>query len=132
MTPGEPVASRRFEATPASVAGARAFARDTVARARGSEPEHLALLVSELASNAVVHACSPFTVTVRLLDDDVVRVEVHDDDPLVPALRDPAADATTGRGLRVVESLSDRWGCDVDPDGKIVWFEQRTTVDQRA
>jgi hypothetical protein len=41
----------------------------------------------------------------------------------LPAVRTACADATGGRGLALVEALSDSWGTDVQAGGKTVWFE---------
>ena len=54
----------------------------------------------------------------------VVRVEVVDDSPVVPIRRSIEADAVSGRGMAIVESLASNWGVtDLSPDGKTVWFE---------
>lgn len=90
--------------------------------------DDLTLLVSELASNAVRHARSPFTVTVGC-DAATVRVEVVDESPLVPVPQQPPVEAVTGRGLMIVEALSDRWGVEPTDGGKAVWFEVRCSAE---
>jgi anti-sigma regulatory factor (Ser/Thr protein kinase) len=82
-----------------------------------------ALLVTELVSNAVVHACSEVEVSV-LLRPGNVRVEVTDFSArgAVKAKRAPE-DAEEGRGLTIVGTLASRWGVNTVPDGKTVWFE---------
>lgn len=80
------------------------------------------LLVSELVTNAVLHAGSHLELVVRLLRDRV-RFEVHDGSPRSPELRPAPTEATTGRGLTLVERLASCWGTDLSPDGKAVWFE---------
>jgi anti-sigma regulatory factor (Ser/Thr protein kinase) len=83
----------------------------------------VALLVSELATNAVVHARTPFRVTVKMRSD-LVRVEVSDQaagDLPVPS--DVAPDVEGGRGLLFVDWLADRWGYSATAGGKTVWFE---------
>lgn len=84
--------------------------------------DRLALVVSELASNAVLHAGTPFTVRVRR-GDDIVRVEVLDRSAAQPTPRplDPAA--VSGRGLAIVGTLASDWGVDPNGDGKCVWAE---------
>jgi anti-sigma regulatory factor (Ser/Thr protein kinase) len=84
--------------------------------------DEVTLLVSELASNAVRHAKSPFTVSVSC-DGTIVRVEVTDDSPEVPVRRAPTVDAVTGRGLLIVEALASSWGVEPSDSGKTVWFE---------
>jgi anti-sigma regulatory factor (Ser/Thr protein kinase) len=79
-------------------------------------------MVSELASNAVLHARSEFTVIVQR-EGDRLRVEVHDRGAGLPAIRTLPQMATTGRGLRIVDQLADLWGTQAEGDGKVVWFE---------
>jgi anti-sigma regulatory factor (Ser/Thr protein kinase) len=81
------------------------------------------LLVSELASNAVLHARSAFTVTIRA-DDRRVRVEVTDGNSRLPVLAAAPITALSGRGLALLQALASSWG--VEPrseSGKTVWFE---------
>jgi anti-sigma regulatory factor (Ser/Thr protein kinase) len=84
--------------------------------------DDVTLLVSELASNAVRHAKSPFTVAVGC-DGAIVRVDVTDDSVDLPVARVPSVDAVTGRGLMIVEALANRWGVEPSDSGKTVWFE---------
>jgi len=103
---------------------ARRFARDFVARAGADQRclEVTELLVSELVTNAVLHARSAARLWVRA-GDGAVRVEVTDDGPGLPAMRQ--ADGTGGYGLWLVNSLAWSWGTtrrDDGRDGKTVWF----------
>ncbi len=84
--------------------------------------DEVTLLVSELASNAVRHAGTPFTVALGC-DGSIVRVEVTDGSSDLPVAQVPPADAVTGRGLLIVDAIAERWGVDVTPTGKTVWFE---------
>jgi len=79
-------------------------------------------VVSELASNALLHASCPFRVSVRR-SDAAVKIEVHDLSPALPTRRDVAPDALGGRGVALVAGLSTSWGTELVPDGKIVWAE---------
>lgn len=79
-------------------------------------------LVSELATNAVIHARTPYTIAVSH-EGDTVRVGVQDLSAVNPRRRAYGVDATTGRGLRLVASMASSWGIDADPGGKVVWFE---------
>lgn len=83
------------------------------------------LLVSELASNAVLHARSAMVVTASWEPDrGVLRIVVRDDqEDGVPAVRHAEAEATSGRGLEIVQTVSSRWGIVRDHEGKAVWFE---------
>ena len=71
--------------------------------------ECAALLTSELVTNAVLHAATPFTVTLHLMADRI-RVDVADGNPVVPSIKDYAADAATGRGLTLFNTLASDWG----------------------
>ncbi|MET8687404.1 ATP-binding protein [Streptomyces sp. NPDC004732] len=114
-----------FPALPESVRQAREFAA-MVLNGWGllARADDIRLCLSELATNSVVHGTGPgHSFLVRLdAGDDVVRLEVHDSHRRRPAVREPAATETSGRGLRLVAALSDEWGVEEHaPDGKIVW-----------
>lgn len=80
-----------------------------------------ALVVSELVTNAVLHARTPLEVTLRQ-DGDGVRVAVRDLADGQPARRESASLASTGRGLMLLEALARSWGVDRHPGGgKTVW-----------
>ena len=80
------------------------------------------LLVSELVTNAILHARSGARVDVERVGDRV-RVAVCDDSPAVPRVRNYGPDAVTGRGLLLVQRISNAWGVDPGDGGKCVWFE---------
>lgn len=80
------------------------------------------LLVSELVTNGILHAGTEIEVEATLAGGRL-RVEVADADPNVPVRRNPAPTATSGRGLRLVERVADRWGVERHDGGKAVWFE---------
>ena len=80
------------------------------------------LLASELVTNVIRHAASPFTVIVRY-DGDVVRVEVGDGSRALPEARRPTLDDETGRGLLLLDALASGWGVTPTVSGKRVWFE---------
>ena len=82
----------------------------------------LLLCVSEVVTNAVLHARSAATMTVRRTAD-VLTVEVKDDDPTPPVRRQFSETATTGRGLRILDELTVRWGTRPSNGGKVVWFD---------
>jgi anti-sigma regulatory factor (Ser/Thr protein kinase) len=79
-------------------------------------------LVSELATNAVLHAGTEFAIEVRRSGDQV-RVSVSDLSPTAPTLRPYQREATSGRGLQLVAAISKRWGFSAHLGGKAVWFE---------
>lgn len=86
-----------------------------------------ALMTTELATNAVEHARTPFTLSADV-SKPTLRVTVRDSSPLPPVARAPSAIAVDGRGLAFVTALADRWGCDPGVDGKTVWFETGATT----
>jgi anti-sigma regulatory factor (Ser/Thr protein kinase) len=83
------------------------------------------LVVSELATNAVVHAKSSFSVTVRC-DDARVHVSVRDASPRMPLVREAGPAALFGRGMRLISTVSSRWGVESTDDGKVVWVDLPT------
>ena len=80
------------------------------------------LVVSELATNAVVHAGTPFSVSVRC-DGTGIRISVHDRSLALPIVRQVGPTARSGRGLRLVTAVSRDWGVETTSDGKTVWAE---------
>ena len=88
--------------------------------------DDVALVVSELAANAVLHARSDFTVAVSSRGDRV-RIAVSDSSSAGPVLQSSVAmTATSGRGVALVAALAQDWGCDANGhNGKIVWAEFR-------
>ena len=99
-------------------------ARRAVADAFGDQARcgELLLCVSEVVTNAVLHARSAATMTVRR-SADILRVEVRDDDPTPPVRQPHSTTATTGRGLRILDDLTVRWGSRPTGAGKVVWFD---------
>lgn len=89
------------------------------------------VLVSELATNAVRHTNSSL-IEVRLSVGTVIEASVRDQDPsgLIQACQ-PGLDEVSGRGLAIVDALSDAWGTYRDDTGKWVWFRFDPTVDRR-
>ena len=104
---------RRFEPKPMNVRAAREFVADALQeQGFDGDTEIVLLLASELVTNAVRHAATPFEITVDV-DDDGVRVAVIDGDvDHGPRVRHPGPDDTNGRGLLLVDQLSAVWGSD--------------------
>lgn len=113
-----------FESAPSSVAQARRFARDVLAANGATDADWpVAQVVSELATNAVVHAGTPFVVSIAH-DASHIRVSVTDGRPLARAsMRRLSSETTTGRGLRLVQTLGQAWGVDQTDSAKTVWCE---------
>jgi anti-sigma regulatory factor (Ser/Thr protein kinase) len=81
--------------------------------------DDLLLVVSELVTNAVVHARTAARFELRW-DGRRATVEVTDGDRHPPALPDEAP-AIGGRGLFLIDRLTTAWGSDAGPSGKTVW-----------
>ena len=117
-----------FVPAPEAVAAARRFVREALAS--WGETHLLAdgeLIVSELATNAVIHGLSPFRASVERTVH-AVRIAVEDAGPGLPKRRRATQDAPGGRGVAIVESLAHRWGCDQLDSGKVFWAELLTGV----
>ncbi|MFI6946980.1 ATP-binding protein [Streptomyces sp. NPDC050422] len=117
---------RFFRRERRSVREAREFVRDALADWGFGEVRagDVALCVSELCTNALVHGVPPgrgYRLMLWLRDEGQVRVEVHDSGDGVPGVREP--DGESGRGLVIVEALADRWGVGERSPGKTVWCE---------
>jgi anti-sigma regulatory factor (Ser/Thr protein kinase) len=108
------------------------WARETVrgrfARVLGGETLlDLQLIVSELVTNSVRHGPgAPIELRLTLTDEGPIRGEVKDHGTGEIAIREIASDGG-GFGLRLVDSLADRWG--VYEGSTHVWFEMRTDRD---
>lgn len=112
-----------YPARPTSVSAARRFVTETLVEAgMTSVVDDARLLISELATNAVVHAGTDFTVTVHISASHLY-VEVRDGDPTdLVAQGESRALALSGRGLGIVGRLAESWGSRVEDHGKVVWF----------
>ncbi len=111
-----------------AVATARRYVRAALTQLDRADLEDNAVLgVSELVTNATIHAQTPLTVTVVPTATGTVRITVRDFSAALPRQRRYGVEATTGRGLRLLESASSAWGVehvsDDVGDGKAVWFE---------
>jgi anti-sigma regulatory factor (Ser/Thr protein kinase) len=83
--------------------------------------EDVELVVSELATNAVVHAGSPFTVTLGA-SEETVLLEVLDRAHTSPTLVATHTLEASGRGIAIVQALSRDWGVsELSSGGKSVW-----------
>jgi anti-sigma regulatory factor (Ser/Thr protein kinase) len=82
----------------------------------------VALVTSEMATNSVVHAKSPFRARVDRTDD-VIRVTIEDIGAGHAEARSATLDDLDGRGVQIIDALAHRWGSDVMVGGKTVWAE---------
>jgi len=124
-TSGSPV-DIVLEPRPRSVTTARQAVGRMLEATRPIPPElaeDVLLLVSELVTNAVLHAGTGVRLRASTADGRVL-VAVSDDDPRhQPLLTDRGLLATSGRGIRLVDLLAASWGVEVFENSKVVWFE---------
>lgn len=130
MSAGLPSGRQRRRLTlagvPGPVAKGRAFTRQALRDwgwDRTETSEDALLLVSELLTNASLHAngCRELVLTA---DELALHIEVHDGTTTPPARHSaPQRGIPGGRGLYIVERLSDRWGTHTYGTGKAVWAE---------
>ena len=130
-----PLSRRPLELTadPRSVGAARRWITDLLTRlGRDDLVDAASLGVSELVTNAILHAEPPITVTLRGTRSHP-RVEVSDHSQNQPSPSSRLAEdayllSTIGRGLGLVALYSSAWGSAVAPTGKTVWFEPSTEL----
>jgi anti-sigma regulatory factor (Ser/Thr protein kinase) len=110
---------------------ARTFAADSLEAwaIRTEDVEAVQLVVSELVTNALLHAPESPTITLDLfMSGSAIRVMVSDQSPRQPVRRHHATpwSAENGRGVALIDTLADRWGTEpYPPGGKTVWCELR-------
>ncbi|MFJ4739098.1 ATP-binding protein [Streptomyces sp. NPDC088775] len=113
------VATSIFKRQPESVACARNWAMQVYSDAGGPLPDVCYLLVSEVATNAVLHGGgSEYRVTVR----SDFSIEVWDASPVLPQRRQADDSSTDGRGLELLEALAPDYTVSAELGGKTVCF----------
>ncbi len=116
-------ASLTLERDPASVGIARRRAYAMLVDAGYDDAADVtALLVSEVVTNAILHARTSVGIRIDVVPDRV-HVEVSDGSFRVPVRRDAGVDSTGGRGLLLLDRLAAAWGVARRDDGKAVWFD---------
>ena len=122
-----------FGAELRSPCGARSFVSTLlVAHDLSSLVDDVQLVVSELATNAMRHARTPYSVVLRRFDE-TLRLEVLDGWCAEPSLVTPGPEDEGGRGVSIVDAVSREWG--VTPRGtagKSVWAEFDTEAPAAA
>jgi anti-sigma regulatory factor (Ser/Thr protein kinase) len=110
-----------FSPDPVSVADARRFVRQTLVDWDAEAFEYqVSALVTELATNSILHARTSFVVELSYSGHQL-RLSVTDGSSRAPLRKSHSPEATTGRGLELVRALSDSWGVDRQARGKTVW-----------
>ena len=120
--------TRSFACEPESVPAARRFAKGVLSEYPPDLRESVELMVSELATNCIRHTNTAFDLTL-VQQGGRIRVEVADRAGGTPRMRSPGPEEPSGRGLQIVNMLSEAWGVeDGAANGKTVWFTVETTV----
>lgn len=114
---------RLIHNSPAAPAVARRYVGEALTDVPRDVVDIVELLVSELATNCVQYVADDFTVGIEKSAREI-RVDVSDSGRGALGMQNPAAHEITGRGLRIVDQLSDAWGVTepADREGKSVWF----------
>jgi anti-sigma regulatory factor (Ser/Thr protein kinase) len=109
-----------------AVGGARRFVHDTLAAWQVDDDvaDTAMLCVSELVTNAIIHAVAGCEVGL-VLHHDILTIRVSDGGTDAPGSGGSSGDplASHGRGLRLVEMVTSRWGAEPDEAGMTVWCE---------
>ena len=122
---GSTLPMTELPANPKSPREARKFVSRTLHQWDLEEVVDVAeLLTSEVVTNALLHAGSPVRLVIAL-DDRTLRIEAHDENSTTPVIRPMNSQASSGRGLALIDALAEEWGTRLEPDGKVVWFSIR-------
>ncbi|MGW1159702.1 SpoIIE family protein phosphatase [Streptomyces sp. NPDC002519] len=113
-------------ADPTALIGARHMIRAAVRSwGAGERSDEIELVTDELITNVLIHTDGSAIVTLRIITghDRRLRVEVEDSSSALPRRRDAGLLGTSGRGLLLVDRLTDVWGVESRGGGKVVWAE---------
>jgi anti-sigma regulatory factor (Ser/Thr protein kinase) len=111
---------------PAALSDARHMIRTAVAAwGAGDRADEIELVADELITNALMHTEGSAVVTLRAFtgSERRLRVEVEDSSSALPRRREAGESGVSGRGLLLVELLTDVWGVEARGGGKAVWCE---------
>ena len=129
--PENPQSGRRLQrhvapGDPGALADARHMIRTAVAGwGAGERADEIELVADELITNALMHTEGAAVVTLRAFtgSESRLRVEVEDSSSALPRRREAGESGVSGRGLLLVELLTDVWGVEARGGGKAVWCE---------
>ncbi|ORT56115.1 SpoIIE family protein phosphatase [Streptomyces sp. CB03238] len=116
------------QSDPEALSSARHMIRAAVrAWGAGRRADEIELVADELITNALLHTDGGAIVTLRMLagHERRLRVEVEDRSSALPRRREAGLSGVSGRGLLLVDRLTDVWGVDSRGSGKCVWCEFR-------
>ena len=116
----------------AAVPAARHLVRTHLrSNGQGALVDNAELIVSELVGNVVLHVGGTVEVAVEVAADEVL-LSVTDSSPLSPHLRVFSRTSSTGRGMRLVHSLSAEHGVRPHGEGKTIWVRLTTASSERG
>lgn len=125
-----PIGGRLQQHVPADDADALAEARHMIRAAvqawsTGERADDIELVAGELINNSLIHTGGAALVTLRMLtgSERRLRVEVEDGSSALPHRREAGESGLSGRGLLLVDQLTDVWGVESRGSGKSVWGE---------
>jgi anti-sigma regulatory factor (Ser/Thr protein kinase) len=119
--------ARVFVPAPVVVREVRDFVRDVLHQwGESALLGEADIVVAELAANAILHACSPFRVSVSRTSTEV-KIAVRDASSILPESTLGAVDRQGGRGISIVAAVSERWATDREADGKTIWAKLPTS-----
>ncbi|MGW3250240.1 SpoIIE family protein phosphatase [Streptomyces fungicidicus] len=124
--PGGRLRQRVTPGDPEALAGARRMIRTAVgAWGAGDRADEIELVADEMITNVLMHTEGAAVVTLRALTggEPRVRVEVEDTSSALPRRREAGESGVSGRGLLLIETLTDVWGVEARGGGKCVWCE---------
>ena len=111
-----------FAADPRCVGEARRFVTQQLVGRSQAMVRDIVLMVSELTTNCIKHAHSPFSVSL-ISNHQAICVEITDQGTGTPTRQPLDSQSATGRGLQIVDELADSWGVTAENvSGKTVWF----------
>jgi hypothetical protein len=134
---GSPDHGRRLSLGLEPLVGAARLAREMINEAcdrwdRADLAGSSCIVVTEMVNNVVAHARTPMIVLLAVRGAGL-SVAVRDESSIVPSFTGaPAPTSYGGRGILLVDSVADRWGNLVLPDGKVIWALLGTTVENGA
>ncbi|MEU3417514.1 SpoIIE family protein phosphatase [Streptomyces murinus] len=116
------VADWDVPADPSAVAGLRRAVTERLEEwGLGEQAFGMELVLSELVTNAIRYGSEP--IRLRLIRDRALICEVADGSNTSPHLRYAATTDEGGRGLFLVQQMTERWGTRYSPQGKVIWAE---------
>ena len=101
---------------------ARRFVQETLVDAPDDLRDDASLLISEVVTNALLHAKGPVRIEVEQ-NGGAYRIAVSDESSAPPTQKGYRTDDATGRGLQLLDGLATSWGWEWTRPGKVVWFE---------